>query len=126
MGVEPLREETKNWMNKAEEDFGTSEDCIKSRRFSASAFFSQQAAEKALKALQIEMLGKFDRIHDLMALAGSLKAPEGVIECCIKLAPYYTATRYPDVGMPINEETAKGLLGKSREVFEWAKRTLKR
>lgn len=36
-----MKPEAERWLKKAEEDYGTSEDCFKSGRFSASAFFSQ-------------------------------------------------------------------------------------
>lgn len=112
-------------MNRAEEDLGTAEDCIKIKRFHAVAFYSQQAAEKALKALQIEKLSRFDRVHDLLTLAASIKAPTEIVNCCLKLNPYYTITRYPDVEETIKEEAAKGLPKISRRVVEWAKQTLK-
>ncbi len=114
-----------SWLRKAEDDLKTAEVCMKGKRLDASAFHSQQAAEKALKAVQILTLEKFDKVHDLLALAGSVKAPDGVVRHCIKLNPYYTITRYPDVLEPTTEETAKELVKESREVVEWAKRTVK-
>lgn len=120
-----MKEETRNWLKKAEEDLGTAEDCLKIKRFHASAFFSQQAAEKALKALQIEKLGRFDKVHDLLTLADSVKATKGVVDCCIKLNPYYTITRYPDVEKSVKEQLVKGLPSTSKRVVEWAKQILK-
>lgn len=122
------REETKNWLKQAEDDFGTAEVCLKNGRFNASAFHSQQAAEKALKALQIQKLGRFDRAHDLVALASTVNAPPEIMTCCIRLTPYYTVTRYPDVGrtaIVVVEDTGRDLLEKSRRVTEWVKQTLK-
>lgn len=98
---------------------------MKIRRFHASAFYSQQAAEKALKAMQIQMLSRFDRVHDLLTLADSVKTPEEILNCCLRLNPYYTITRYPDVGEPIAEKTAKEVVDKSRRVVEWVKQSLK-
>lgn len=120
-----MKEEAEKWVKKAEEELGTAEDCIKSKRFSASAFYSQQASEKALKALQIQKFDKFDKVHDLLVLADSVKTPADITKYCIKLTPYYTITRYPDIEEPISEETAKDLLNKSKKVVEWAKQTLK-
>lgn len=75
-----VKEEAKNWLKKAEEDLGTAEDCIKIKRFYAAAFYSQQAAEKALKALQIEKLSRFDKVHDLLTLADSIIiAPKEIV-----------------------------------------------
>ncbi len=120
-----MKEETKNWLEKAEEDLGTSEICLRFKRLNASVFFSQQAAEKALKAMQIERLGKFDKVHDLLTLAATVQAPHEIVNYCAKLTPYYTITRYPDVGLLVAKDTAKTLLGKSKMVVEWANKTLK-
>jgi len=120
-----MKEETKKWLMKAGEDLGTAEDCMKSKRFSASAFYSQQASEKALKALQIQKFDKFDKVHDLLVLADSVKAPGQITNHCIKLTPYYTITRYPDVEEPISEDVARDLLDISKKVVEWVKQTLK-
>ncbi len=79
-----MKPEAEAWLAKAEEDFGTSEDCFKSGRFAASAFFSQQAAEKSLKSLQIERLNRFDKVHDLVVLSGSIAAPDDVVKSCIR------------------------------------------
>jgi HEPN domain-containing protein len=37
------------WLDQAEADLKTSRDCLNAENYYASAFFSQQAAEKALK-----------------------------------------------------------------------------
>ncbi len=120
-----MREETGAWFVKAEDDYGTAQDCLASRRFSASAFYSQQAAEKSLKALQIERLGRFDRVHDLLILARSLSAPKDIVKWCAKLTPYYVIARYPDVEERITGETVKELLKQSEGVVEWVRQSLK-
>jgi HEPN domain-containing protein len=111
-----IKEEAKNWLKESEEDLGTAD---------ASAFYSQQASEKALKALQIQKLGKFDKVHDLLTLADSVEASDDIIACCVKLNPYYTTTRYPDIGEAVSEDTAKELLKNSKKVVEWVKQALK-
>lgn len=109
-----IKEESKNWLKESEDDLGTAKDCIKVRRFKASVFYSQQASKKALKALQIQKLGKFDKVHDLLTLADSVEASNDIIACCIKLNPYYITARYPDVGEIVSEDTAKELLENSK------------
>jgi HEPN domain-containing protein len=91
----------------------------------ASAFHAQQAAEKSLKALQIQIHGRFDKIHDLVSIAKAVGSPNEIIKCCITLAPYYVVTRYPDVGEPISKDTVKELLNKSKKVVSWVTQTLK-
>lgn len=59
-----MRKETENWVKKAKEDVGTASYNLKGKR---------------LKAMQIEKLGRFDGVHDLLALAKSVEAPENII-----------------------------------------------
>ena len=70
-----MKSETKEWIDKAKEDFDTAKDLFKLKRYSASGLYCQQACEKILKAVQIEKLDKFDKIHDLRKLALSVSAP---------------------------------------------------
>ena len=120
-----MRREVRGWLDKAEEDFNTAQDCLTSKHFDASAFHAQQAAEKSLKALQIQLHGRFDKIHDLVSIAKSIDSPNEIVNCCIKLAPYYVVTRYPDVGEPISKETTKELLDESMKVVKWVSQKLK-
>ena len=119
-----MRREAKGWLYKAQEDYSTAQDCLESKHFDASAFHSQQAAEKSLKALQIHLQGKFDKIHDLVSLAKSVDAPNDIVTCCLRLAPYYVVTRYPDVGEPITKATVKELLDYSMKVIRWVTQSL--
>ncbi len=64
----------------------------------AASFYSQQAAEKALKSLYIARFGELWRIHDLVKLARKLDAPDEIVKSCAEINPTYTAARYPDVG----------------------------
>ncbi|MBI2971448.1 MAG: HEPN domain-containing protein [Candidatus Aenigmarchaeota archaeon] len=120
-----MKNETKAWLKKAKEDIETARYNLKGKKLNAAVFFAQQAAEKSLKAVQIERLGRFDRIHDLLTLAKSVSAPESVVESCASVNPYYTITRYPDSEDKTDEKTAKSLLKSSRKVLTWAKQTLK-
>lgn len=89
------------------------------KAYYVSAFLSQQAAEKALKALLISTHDRFPRVHDLTKLARDADAPAEIIETCASLNPAYTATRYPDVSRDIEEEEAYDLLEFAKEVIEW-------
>lgn len=42
-------EEGLRWLDQAEADFKTAKDCLEDENYYASAFFAQQAAEKALQ-----------------------------------------------------------------------------
>ncbi|GBC84563.1 hypothetical protein HRbin11_00994 [bacterium HR11] len=43
------REEARRWLDQARADLKTARDCLKDGDYYASAFFAQQASEKALK-----------------------------------------------------------------------------
>jgi HEPN domain-containing protein len=66
-----MKTETREWINKAEGDFGTACREMKVTRepnFDAACFHAQQCAEKYLKARLIEADIRFPKIHDLDAL----------------------------------------------------------
>jgi len=92
-----MKKETIDWLKKANDDIKTADFNLKGRRLDAAAFYSQQASEKALKAIQIEKLGNFRKIHDLVALAQSVNATDEIKKSCSIISPFYTIIRYPDV-----------------------------
>jgi HEPN domain-containing protein len=97
-----MREEIRNTWMQSEEDLRTAELIIEVGRFYASVFFSQQAAEKALKALYIYQKKRLPKTHNIVELASDLGAPDEVIEACQELNPDYVTTRYVDAanGVP--------------------------
>ncbi len=46
-----MREEAARWLSEAEWDLGNAEILYREKRWNAAAFYSHQAAEKAVKAL---------------------------------------------------------------------------
>ncbi|MBI5036562.1 HEPN domain-containing protein [Candidatus Micrarchaeota archaeon] len=117
-----MREEARNWLEQAKEDLETAEANFQTKRYYACAFFCQQAAEKALKALTIERLHEFPRTHSLVELG--IKVGFGKDEDLIELNPDYTISRYPDAAsaVPAKIYTAK----KAEEKLEAAKRVLEK
>ncbi|MBI2140736.1 HEPN domain-containing protein [Candidatus Woesearchaeota archaeon] len=118
-----------NWMKQARDDLQKARDNLKTDHLDGSAFFSQQAAEKALKAVSIKKMGEFPKIHDLVALSRMVSAPEEIIEKCKVINPYYTETRYPDMGDKIPAESftkteIQDVIKTATEVLEWAERYL--
>jgi len=91
-----MKEEVKNWWERAKKDLNTAKNSLNSGDYYATSLFSQQSAEKALKALQLKKENKIIKTHDLLFLAKKLEIPENLIENCRKLKPVYIETRYPD------------------------------
>lgn len=124
-----MREEIQNTWIQSEEDLKTAELIIEVGRFYASVFFSQQAAEKALKALYIYQKKLLPKTHNIVALASDLGAPDEVIEACQELNPDYVTTRYVNAanGVPAqmySRNSAITHLEYARTVMAWTQQHL--
>ena len=91
-----MKQEVKNWLKKAEHDLTTSMVNFQEEIYDASAFFCQQAVEKALKALYIQKFKKLIRTHDLVYLGKKVNLPGELLEFCDDINSFYIETRYPD------------------------------
>lgn len=115
-----MNDEVKIWLKKAEEDLITADICLKNERFEAAAFFSQQAAEKALKFLFVSKFNRLWKVHDLKILAEKIGASKEILELCDDLNPAYIETRYP-LNVDYDGEMAKDALISARKVVKWVK-----
>lgn len=109
------------WFEIAERDLDVARYLLEGERFSAAAFYAQQAAEKALKALLAERPPP--KTHDVFALAKMIAVPQRILDLANEFSPVYVATRYPEVGeVEIDEEEAAALVKAAEEVVAWALR----
>ena len=92
-----MKEEVKIWFELALDDLDTAKKNNQIGKFHIASLFSQQAAEKALKALYIHTFNELKKTHDLVFLASRLEIPDLFKTICIKLDPVYLQSRYPDV-----------------------------
>ncbi len=99
-----MRKETEQWLRQGLEDLQTAKVDLDNTRFYACSFWSQQAAEKALKALYLEVKKEPALGHSLLFLAKSMKAPQEVIEASALLNPEYAISRYPDAAAGVPSE----------------------
>lgn len=74
--------EIKDWLRKAEKEMNTARANLEIGEYDAAAFYSHQAAEKALKALFILKFHRLWKTHDLVALSEKLGAPEEISKLC--------------------------------------------
>lgn len=109
-------------MKKARRDLEVAEYNLNGDMLDAAAFYSQQAAEKALKAIYISEFSKLLRTHDLVKLAKGVKAPTRIIGLAAKITPAYIATRYPDVAEIYDKESVTEVFNASKEVLEWVEK----
>lgn len=89
-----------------------------------AAFYAQQAAEFALKALQIHRTGRFARIHDLTRLSRDLSTPPRILKLAALVTPAYVAARYPDVGGKITRRLAESMIEAARRIVRWVRRQM--
>ena len=93
------------FLKEAKEDIDSGEDLFECKRYSRAAFFSQQAVEKAVKAL-LEMEQVFVAEHDLSRFflkfifnnkgyAGFKKETQEILECLYYFEGEASKTRYP-------------------------------
>jgi len=95
-----------------------------------SVFASQQAAEKAFKALSLLKLKEYPRGHSIIYLAQRLEAPESMMSGIRDLNPEYLSTRYPDMaaGIPAelyDDRIAGRHFATAQEILEWVREQIR-
>lgn len=116
-----------DWMRQAEKDLAHAKRDCENRDFEWACFSSQQAAEKAVKAL-------YQSIHTdvwghsiskmLSDLPPELKPPQSLIDKAKELDKHYTPTRYPNFhpeGAPMDyytEEEAERAIKYAEEIIQ--------
>ena len=124
-----MREEVHNWMKQAENDLTAAKNSIISKDYYVSAFMSQQAVEKILKALVLKDKKELIKTHSILRLAKLMNLPRELLVKISKLEPIYQETRYPDVSSKIpseefEEKDANEFLKIAIEVLEWTKKMM--
>jgi HEPN domain-containing protein len=93
-------EEGLRWLDQAEADLKTARDCLKDENYYASAFFSQQSAEKALKGLLYSKGYRALITHsvtELLEESSKLRRVfEGFVNYGKELDRHYIGSTYPN------------------------------
>lgn len=113
----------KDWLRQAENDIEWAEHSLQGGFFAQTCFISQQAGEKALKALCFFRGYDVVRTHSLYQIVRSLQENDRLEECAKELDLYYISGRYPDAfpaGAPFELFTA----GQASRALESAKQVL--
>ncbi|AAL63805.1 HEPN domain-containing protein [Pyrobaculum aerophilum] len=129
-----MNKDAELWLRQAERDLIKAENDLKTGDWDSAAFWSQQCAEKALKALLLNA-GKAYRGHELLELARVIKEEIGVDVSPIEedlreLTIHYVISRYPNAANAVpyelyDEKKARELVERARRVLEWARRNLR-
>ena len=88
------------WVEQAEADLKTGKDCLKDGNYYASAFFAQQAAEKALKGFLYFKGFRALLTHSVLELLDKSmeikKSFENFLDYGRELDRHYIGSRYPN------------------------------
>jgi len=125
-----LRGEVKDWFEQAQEDLKTAKYNLEGRIYYASAFFSQQAVEKALKAYHIYKKTGFRKTHSVNSLAKGLGLSKEFLSKIVELEEIHRIARYPGISekipsKEIGKDDAINFYNIAQEVLEWVEVRLK-
>lgn len=123
------RKQAQAFWAQARADFATAVTLIDAGVYYASVFFSQQAAEKALKAVAISAHHRHPKGHHLIQIANSMNAPIEVMNAAAELNVEFLAARNPEVvdGVPAQMydcDSARIHLQAASDILDWAKREM--
>ena len=124
-----MRKEIENWWKQSQADLKSAKNCMSSGDYYFSVFASQQAVEKALKALCLLKIKEIPKGHSIIFLAQKLRAPNELLSGIRDLNPEYLTTRYPDMAEGVPAELYdKGIAERhyktAEKVIEWAKKQI--
>ncbi len=124
------------WLDQAEADLKTARDCLEDANYYASAFFAQQAAEKALKGFLYAKGYRALVTHSVVDLLEESTKQEASFKALLdygkELDRHYIGSRYPNFypsGAPYKyytKEMAKQCLNYAESILKEAKKFLKR
>jgi HEPN domain-containing protein len=117
-------EVTKEWLKKCANDLMSAKRLLEGDPplTDSAVFFTQQLAEKALKAFLTWHSVKFGKIHDLRKLGSQALQLDAtlldVIRKSIRLAPFAVIFRYPGEDDPPSFGEAKESLSLAMDVYD--------
>jgi len=121
-------DDPREWLNRARSNLALAKSRIPGAYLEDLCFDAQQAAEKAIKAVMIARGIDFPYIHDLGALLALLEEQGETISepvlRAVSLTTYATATRYPNVGRPVEEGEYLEAIAIAEAVVRWAEERL--
>lgn len=124
-----MRKVTGAWLREASEDLESARILLDHGKYRAACLHSQQAAEKALKALVLERGRRPPRTHDLIELLNAARADGWAVTWSTDEAAFLTGVyraRYPTEegllphGDPILED-ARRAVDAARDLLEWVR-----
>lgn len=120
-----MKEEVKRWWKMAKDDLDSAKSNFKNKKYYVCAFLSQQAVEKALKALLLGQKKELIRIHDLVILGKEVGLQKDFLDKCEQLSRVYIETRYGGIGdyvpsKKFTEQNSLHYLKIAEDILKWA------
>lgn len=122
--------EAERWLDEAIWDLGNAEVLHEAHRFNAVAFYSQQSAGKAVKAM-LHALGEIPlghSIRELLERCSKLGAEVKLLmPLALELDRHYIPSRYPNAHpsgsprMAYDDSAARRALGSAKQILDYAK-----
>jgi len=121
-----------HWVERAEYDLGTAKAMLDTGRYLYVGYMCQQSAEKLLKAIIAQQNKENLPIHNLSRLVEVAEIKNHLnseqFNFLAELTPYCIEARYGDykesLSEIINEQKAKEIYEKTREIFKWLYREI--
>ena len=125
---------SEKWLERAGYDLKTAEAMLNARRYLYVAFMCQQALEKILKAIIAENGGNILRTHNLVRLAELAEVYSEINEdgrdFLADLTPFAIEARYGDyrskLSEIVNRKKAQDYLDKTKKVYKWLVKKVKK
>lgn len=127
-----MKKEVKNWLESAQYDLETAEQMLNTGKYIYTIFMCHLSVEKILKAKVGEITGKIPpKTHNLRYLVklSGLEPSEEIFIFLSELSDVSIPTRYPEdfsnLRSSYDKDAAKIYLNKTKETFEWIRKSLK-
>ena len=127
-----MSEMAQGWIDRAQYDLDTARAMLASGRYLYVLFCSQQAVEKALKALIVQKTDELPpRVHNLPRLAevAGVELSQERLRFVGQLSAYYIQSRYPEeieaTGSTLTQELAEEVLDGAEQTISWILSMLK-
>ena len=127
--------EADRWLEEADWDLGNAEILLKARRYNAAAFYSQQSAEKAVKAM-LYAFGEIPLGHSIRELLERCSKlgldVKPMMALALELDRHYIPSRYPNAhpsGPPhkaYDEHVGARVLDSARQIVDYVKANVDR
>ncbi len=124
-----MKPDTERWVQRAESHLSSAGVLFRAEHYPQAIFLSEQAIECLLKAhwLEIHEADTPPKVHDLVDLAEQLGLgfEESQLAFLRRLQDQYMPTRYVEVAVEYDMETAQFYCESSQVIFEWLRQRLK-